>query len=456
MNTRLRNTYLLVCFVVLILLSACSTEDQDINKSREQNVELKVNALIPRDVSDIPLSISNYRLVLAEQVSGFIVVNQTTLDNSLQVSLGSTISVSVKPGKYRAYLIANELNSMTSIFSKAVFADEILKHIVNYDIWKTIPENSIPLLAVNNIEIRAKDAVSDAGLVSDNGGNFLDNYEAFLERVLAKVSLRLSKKSPYNYVVKSVNIKQAAKSFYIGKIDNSFSDLITMTPFSGNLVLPDLVNSNYESIFENLLVSEKLFAEFVNREKATIVEVNVLINNIPITYQIPLGIQNETDYSDYQVKRNTHYLIQGTLSEIGDFTISVLPWEKENISTEFDPSFAFSFSWKPWMAQIDANQVAISYDSPAECEFVLTKPSGKRWVATLSNGADFEFDYSNNGVSHGISGMDNGRASLIRVKAKRKLSTGATTTLSIYTEDGRMVPLNPANGNVYNIILRAE
>lgn len=456
MNTQLRNIYLLLSFALLTLLSGCSTEDQDINKSREQHVELKVNALIPRDITDIPLNISNYRLILAEPTSGFIVVNQTTLDNSLQVSLESSISVSVKPGKYKAYLIANEHNSMTAVFSSAVFVDKILYFIVNYDEWKSIPENSIPLLAINNIEIRAKNAISDAGLVSDNGGDFLDNYEALLERMLAKVSLRLNKKSPYSYVVKSVNIKQVAKSFYIGKIENSFSDLMTMTPFSGNLVLPDQGNSNYESICENILISEKLFAELANREKATIVEVNVLINNIPITYQIPLGIQNESDYSDYQVKRNTHYLIQGTLSEIGDFTISVLPWEKESISTEFDPSFAFSFSWKPWVAQIDANQVSISYDSPAECEFVLTKPSGKRWVASLSNGADFEFDHSNNAVSQGISGMDNGRTSLIRVKAKRKLSTGASTTLSIYTEDGRMVPINPVYGNVYNIILRAE
>ncbi|MGL4779709.1 MAG: hypothetical protein ACRCXN_02595 [Bacteroidales bacterium] len=453
-----RYRFLILCLLPCLfsLCISCESQELDITESDVKEVQLGVNISVPADQNDIQLKIHNYRLILAEQNSGFIIVNETTLDNSLIISSGLSINVKVKPGKYSAYLIANELSHMTYVFNDAKFINEINTFLVKQDVWQAINELQMPLLAINNIEVRSIGSEFETGEVSDNGGAFLSAYKAQLERIMSKVTLRLNKDSNYDYIIKNVDIIQVAESFSFGKKMVQSNNIITVNTFSGLLQLPQKVNNNYQPVFENFLISEKLFDNITDYSKATIVKIDALINNIPVTYTIPLGKQSGVGYLDYQVLRNHHYLIQGSLAEIGDFVVTVLPWEKESISTEFDPSFSYSFSWKPWMAQIDANQVAISYDSPAECEFVLTKPSGKRWVATLSNGADFQFDHSNNAVSQGISGMYNGRTSLIRVKAKRKLSTGASTTLSIYTEDGRMVPINPANGNVYNIILRAE
>lgn len=443
-------------YIVSLCMVGCDKNEQDISTSEDKQVQFGVNILMPQEQSDIPLEISNYRLVLAEQISGFIIVNRTTLDNGLTVSLGSSIKVSVKPGKYRAYLIANESMSMTKVFSTSKFINEINDFVLDSQMWQAIEERSIPLLAINNIEIRSNGTDENMGLVSDNGGDFLNGYKAPLQRIMAKVSLKLNKESGYNYVIKNVNIIQTAETFKFG--GNSINDnkVITINSFSGSLSLPQNVNNNYQSVFENRLISEKLFENQKDETKATIVRIDALVNNIPVTYNIPLGLRSETGYSDYQVVRNNHYLVQGTLSEIGDFIVSILPWDKESIDTEFNPLLQCSFAWKTGTNFINSNEVSISYNQSAECGFSLIRPSGKRWFATLSNGADFEFDYSDQAVSQGISRGNNGESSVIRIKAKRKMSTGSATTLTIYTEDGRKVPINPGNDNVFNIILKAE
>ncbi|MGL5689451.1 MAG: hypothetical protein ACRDD8_01415, partial [Bacteroidales bacterium] len=323
--------FLILCLLpcLLSLCISCESLELDDTKSDVKEVQLGVNISVPEDQNDIQPEIHNYRLILAEQNSGFIIVNKTTLDNSLIISSGSSINVKVKPGKYSAYLIANELSQMTDLFNNAKFINEINTFLVKQEVWKAINELQMPLFAINNIEVRSIGSEFDTGEVSDNGGAFLSAYKAQLQRIMSKVTLRLNKDSNYDYIVKNVDIIQVAESFSFGGNRHQSNDITSVKTFSGLLRLPQKVNNNYQSVFENFLISEKLFDNVTDYSKATIVKIDALINNIPVTYTIPLGKQNGVDYLDYQVQRNHHYLIQGSLAEIGDFLVTVLPWEKE-------------------------------------------------------------------------------------------------------------------------------
>ena len=464
MKTILSLTNIRICLGLLlgiVFFSGCTSDSKDLPDRTEQAVKMGISAINPANGNDLPVSVSNYRLILAEKNSEFILVNQSTLDNSLQVSLANQIQVIIKPGNYTAYLIANESSMMTLPLRSAKFLKEVRELVLEPFSWSNLSEADIPMMAVNQIQIRAKDNMTNAGEVSDNGGTWQSSYDALLERVFAKVSLRLNKGVNYPISIESARIRQIAKSCYLGKLILDAPQTMDLLAFSGTTIdLPVQNGSNFQSIFENKVITERLFTDITNQNKAYVVDINARFNNIPTQYSIPLGNKSGSSYSDYQVKRNIHYLIQGTISEINDFnnhfTLEVLPWEKESSNVDFSSDFSFSLKWNENTSFINSSQIQIGSADIAECDFVLNTPRGKRWTATLSNGADFEFDSSANGVSQGISGADNGRTSKIRIKAKRKMSVSTSTTLTFYLEDGRTIPVNKNNGNVYTIILKAE
>ncbi|MGL4332687.1 MAG: hypothetical protein ACRCZQ_11975 [Bacteroidales bacterium] len=464
MKTILSLTNIRICLGLLlgiVFFSGCTSDSKELSDRAEQAVKLGISAINPANADNLPVSVSNYRLILAEKNSEYILLNQSTLDNSLQVSLANQIQVTIKPGSYTAYLIANESGVMTLPLSSAKFLKEVRELVLEPMSWNSLSESDIPMMAVNQIQIRAKDNLTNAGEVSDNGGVWQSSYDALLERVFAKVSLRLNKGINYPISIESVKIRQIAKSCYLGKLIFDTPQTMDIQTFTGTPIdLPFQNGTNYQSIFESKVISERLFADITNQNKAYIVDINARFNSIPTQYNIPLGNKAGSSYSDYQVKRNVHYLIQGTISEINDFnnnfTVEVLPWEKESSNVDFNSNISFSLKWNENTSFINSSQIQIGSADIAQCDFVLNTPRGKRWTATLSNGADFEFDSSGNGVSQGISGADNGRTSRIRIKAKQKMSVSTSTTLTFYLEDGRIIPVNPANGNVYTIILKAE
>lgn len=453
-----------ICLRILlsvVFFSGCTSDLRELPDRTEQAVKMGISVIDLVNEDNLPVSLSNYRLILAEKNSEYILLNQSTLDNTLTFSLAHQIQIAVKPGSYTAYLIANESSVMTPSLRSVKFLKEVRELVIEPMSWSSLTEADIPMIAVNQIQIRTKDNLTNTGEVSDNGGPWQPSYDAVLERVLAKVSLHLNKGTNYPISIESVKIRQIAKSCYLGKLIFDTPQIIDVFAFSGTPIdLPFQNGTNYQSIFENKVINERLFTDITNQNKAYIVDVNARFNSIPTQYNIPLGNKSGSSYSDYQVKRNVHYLIQGTISEINEFnnnfTVEILPWEKESSNVDFSSNITFSLKWNENTTFINSSQIQIGSADIAECDFVLNTPRGKRWTATLSNGADFEFDSLGSGVSQGISGADNGRVSKIRIKAKRKMSVDTSTTLTFYLEDGRIIPVNPANGNVYTIILKAE
>lgn len=462
MKTILSAKYIIFGLIILFGVSsftACTSDSKELISNPEQTVKMEISAIKPLLQGDASVSITNYRLIIAERNSEYILLNQSTLENNLVMSLANQIQIEIKPGFYTAYLIANETSVMTPTLQSAKFLKTIKELILEPMSWNELTEINIPLMAINQIQIRAKDNTTNAGEVSDNGGAWRSNYEALLERIFAKVSLSLNKNTSNPVIIESVKIRQIAKTCYLGKYIYDNPQTLDISISGG---LPKSLNNDYQSIFDNRIISERLFTDITNSTKSSFVEINARFNNIPIQYIVPLGEQSGSNYIDYQIKRNNHYFIKGSISQINDFNnyffISVLPWNKETSNIDFNNNITYELSWDDNTSFIN-NQIMIGSSDIAECEFTLLTPRGKRWTATLSNGIDFEFDYNEEGVSQGISGIDDSRSSKIRVKAKRKMSTGSSTNLFIYLEDGRQIPINPTNTNAinaYSIILKAE
>lgn len=462
MKTILSLTYSGIFLIMLLgisFLTSCETETKDVINNPDQIVKMEISAINPLILDDVPVSITNYRLILADKNSGYILLNQSTLENNLIMSLGNQIQVQIKPGAYTAYLIANETPVMTPVLRSAKSLITVRELVLEPMSWNGLNDTNIPLMAINQIQIRAKDNSGDSGEVSDNGGVWNSSYNALLERIFAKVSLQLSKSTSYPILIDNVKIRQIAKNCYLGKISYNNPQTLDIPVFSGPA---QSLTNDYQVIFKDIIISERLFADITNSEKSCFVEINARFNNIPTQYIVPLGIQNGAIYTDYQIKRNNHYSITGSLSQINNFNnnfnIAILPWNKESSNVDFNNNITFRLSWDE-NTLFNNNQILIGAADVAKCDFALLTPRGKRWTATLSNGLDFEFDYTENGVSQGISGIDNNRSSKIRVKAKRKMNTGATTNLSFYLEDSRPIPVNPSNisaVNSYTIIPKAE
>ncbi|MGL6179675.1 MAG: hypothetical protein ACRC13_10820 [Tannerellaceae bacterium] len=439
----------------LLSLYGCVSEIKEYEESDENKiVSLGVNVVSSAQQIS---SIQSYRIVVAEFSSGLIYQNKTTSNNTLDQPVDKKLFISLKPGKYKTYLLANEHSLMTPILNGAKFINEIDKIIIDQNIIKDFTESNIPMLAENTIEIKPDpNSITDGGLVKEPTTDWGTSYTAKLQRVIAKVSLILNKKTSFPIQIKEVVLRHVPQQSYFGRQDYptvTFNDLTFLDGQNAGIDLPMQNGDNYVSIFLDKYICEHILTEQLALEKATYVEIKALFNQIPTTYIIPIGIVVGSTYSDYSITRNTHYLIKGAISEINDFNaqfqINILDWCEEQADIDYNTSYVWKITWDN---QIDNGVATINSNEIASCNFRLNSPRGRRWSASLSNGSDFEFDYTNGGVSDGISNSGDNQFSKIRIKARKPLKTGATTQLFINCE-GEILKINNNQSDSYLIKL---
>ncbi|HAC20787.1 MAG TPA: hypothetical protein DCF91_01655 [Porphyromonadaceae bacterium] len=445
----------ILSIATLLSLYGCVSEIKEYEESDDNKiVSLDVNVI---SASEQISTIQNYRLVIAEFGSGLIYQNKATQNNTLDQPVDKRLNVSLKPGKYKTYLLANEHPLMSSILNNAKFLSEIDKIIIDQDIIEDFTENNIPMLAENTIEIKADpSSTTDGGLVKEPTTDWGPSYTAKLQRVVAKVSLVLNKNTSYPIQIKQAILRHVPQQSYFG-LQNyptvTFNDFIAFDGQNTGIDLPIKNGDNYVSIFPDKYICEHILSDQLDLEKATYLEIKALFNQIPTTYIIPIGIPVGSTYSDYSITRNTHYLIKGSISEINDFKnqfhVAVLDWDKEHADVDYNNSYTWEINWDNPIVNgvitIRSNEIAI-------CNFRLNSPSGRLWTATLSNGADFEFDYTNNGVSQGIGNSGSNHMSKIRIKARKPLKAGASTKLFVNCE-GEILKINNNQSDYFTIKL---
>ncbi|MGL5563313.1 MAG: hypothetical protein ACRDCN_11915, partial [Tannerellaceae bacterium] len=131
----------------LLSLYGCVSEIKEYEESDENKiVSLGVNVVSSAQQIS---SIQSYRIVVAEFSSGLIYQNKTTSNNTLDQPVDKKLFISLKPGKYKTYLLANEHSLMTPILNGAKFINEIDKIIIDQNIIKDFTESNIPMLAEN-------------------------------------------------------------------------------------------------------------------------------------------------------------------------------------------------------------------------------------------------------------------------------------------------------------------
>jgi len=151
-------------------------------------------------------------------------------------------------------------------------------------------------------------------------------------------------------------------------------------------------------------------------------------------------VRGDLKVEDYSLQRNKHYLVMATIRSEGeivympDVRYRVLDWEDATGGFDIGKSITFDSRWAPG-TPYSGNNVAVYNHGILEYKFTLTRPAGAVWSAVLTNPFDFEFDYSGDAVSNGVTAEAVERT--IRIRPRRETSqNGIRTEFYITVKNG--------------------
>lgn len=443
---------------VMILLSSCSNEKTGNDPSGSEDpvyIEVNTKSVIGSVIDGV--TISKMRMIVADQASDLIFQNLTTLQEN---TAGDGFIINVRPGSYRIYLIANETSNMTASLASMKSLQQVRNYVVSSTDYDGYTESNLTLFAENTIKVKENPANTSQGLVSiDNGATWSSYYAANLKRIMAKVSLKLKTTNTGDDIkIVQVWVMHIPKHFYLGNI--SYSELQTEYQNKQATLLvpvPYKLTSTTQNLFTDFFIRESRFTPVTNRDMATYLLVAASFNSVTNLYTIPLGTPQggvpSASIVDYNIYKGNHYVVDGIINNRGEFdnefTVNVLPWNKVSGDLDFtDQVPEFVGSWAGG-TNISSGKVYVYYNQYVEYSFELKSPAGAIWTATLTNGAQFEFD-NIGAVSQGITSP--GHIYKIRIKPRALQTVPGIKTDFYITVGGVEIDLNgAATGTRYTI-----
>ncbi|MGL5787768.1 MAG: hypothetical protein ACRCX4_13275 [Bacteroidales bacterium] len=450
------NKYILYVLFVLILntMNGCSSKDdfEGNSTNNEEPIEIEVNtrSIIGTVIDGV--TISNMRMIIADSPSGIIQQNLTSADGSLQSLPNNNFIIKVKPGTYTVSFIANEATALTSQLNACRFISDVLNLNIDETIYSTYTESNITLFSKDNITVRATQTPGTGEVMTDNQG-WGTYFIASLQRTMAKVSLNITNASGATVKVTQIWLMNRANHYHFGGQHYSTLDY---SNYQYSLInAPITIGTTPNYLISNKLIPENILAPENNIiDNATYLLIGTTYNGLISVYTVPLGTVNSSNvYTDYSTLRGKHYIISGTITRPGelqeDFTLNVLPWNLINSNIGFDQVINFSGSWAGGTS-INQGNIYVYYNEDATFQFTLNEPPGAIWSASLSNGQDFKFDYTDNAVSQGITNP--GYVYKIKVTPRQLQTAPGIKTDLFITVGGEEIDINGLNaGTRYSI-----
>ncbi len=435
MMKRSFDIYMWLCAAFLAMVAGCTREEPAVGNAGVLKLGVSVRSILGQTVDGV--AVSSVRIVAVDPSTGWVAVNKTTAGGGLQdtgIANGAgNFTVSLNPGTYRVYVIGNETPAMAAMLNGLTDGNLI----ENLTVQTPHAETDLVLFNRTSITVRPRGGShsSATGEVMVDGQEvWLQNLPVTLERLAAKVTFALKKNTANasdQFTVKRVAIVQlplysyAVPRAYDG---GAFRNIILYDNAAGT---PFTQNGGTAVSFGGAVVPEYLLAT-QSADYASSIKVLANYNNTAdVVYTIPL--RRDLAVSDWNLYRNSRYDVTATITQVGslDYTpyieYGVSPWtDATGEDLSIGGSITFTGSWSASTPAVSANTVAVYSNSYAEYSFTLAYPAGATWRASLTNGLDFTFDYSDNAVSSGVAAP--GQPYTIRVKPLRPVSANGTQT----------------------------
>lgn len=270
----------------------------------------------------------------------FVFVNDALEINRLftagEDSFNNPFVLEVSTGKKDIYVVANETTELSSDLSAITNRTDLKNLVIPNEITAPL---TLPLTMAGE--------VLDVQVVNPKPGT--NSVSVQLTRIAAKISLKFKKENADD----NVKITKVSLLSNTGKttlypttatFTQTFWDWVHPLSSPLDVAVSETVIGGYESIY----VYENLTADATDKTHATQLEVIALFNNIPTTYRVYVnetitspgdgtpGNPNEStvDVANhlYKIKRNHHYVITGTIKNLGEFNgleiiYEIMPWE---------------------------------------------------------------------------------------------------------------------------------
>ena len=400
-----------VAAIMLLALSSCIRESNFIDDGKGVIV-MSLDGVQTRggDLYNDDALVAKVRVLVHN--GHFFEVNR--LFTSGEESFANPFRVEVITGNKTVYVIANETAGLGAQLA-AVQTPTQLETFLAGEISSAL---STPLVMVGKTET--------VNVMT----NTVNNTTVTLIRAAAKINLTFKKDTSSEVKITKVSLLKntgktplfeggatlPAQSYWTYLSDYSTAPIeLTTSP----------TNSLAVYVYENLAGS-------ANKANATQLEVEALFNNVPTTYRVYINeavsavsdpgnpSSSTTDGADhlYQIKRNRHYQVTGTIKNIGEFDglsleMNVLPWSYLPSTVSFERVYTLD----PFPTYQTRTYTVNSTSDEVNFAFTLTNPLNATWSANLTNPADFEFA----GTSSGATGET------VTLKIKPKNAPGAET-----------------------------
>lgn len=415
---------LVYILIAAMTLTSCEKDNDPIAEVGQVSVKFHFENNKASNADGI--GINTVRVIVFDRSAGFLIFN-----GLVEPIVGSDdYAIAMKAGVRDFYIIANEPTDMGAIKYKS----ELEAATIPGTAYNSI--SNIPcFLAIEDVIVREKGEQTEVSV--DGGKIYTDKLIAPIEPIASKISLSIRKNTIEDtdkITIKKVTIEKVAtnanwiKTTYTG-------EYTTVAPTITEVELLENANdlsstTNYEAIFADVIVPENLVAEL---SQGTNIVIEALYNGVETIYRIPLGEWANGIYTDYSIRRNVHYVVKATMNGIGEFNYKpyieyeIAPWDVAGGGeVEIGGVISFKADWVEGTT-IDANgSIRVNYKSYVEFDFTLSNPKGSVWTASLSNGLDFAFDYTNGGVSSGST--KEGIVNKIRIRPLREVYTNDVKT----------------------------
>lgn len=420
--------FLLIPF--LLIISGCGADealDNNVKEVKEADVVLNLSGTVMRAGRKLFSGDTQIKSLRVMIFKGMALDVQKYYEEG---NLSATISLQAHVGQNsKVVVIANETPDMTTVLNKTIFFDDFKKI--------QLPERK------NNQElIPVMVGIQENISIAEGRKN---SVEVKLVRTVAKITLEINQKTAENDDIKiqSIEIIRNAKNSTLADLKKSV-DKNTLWNWSFDSMSVSLINHGKSQqiisdkdalyVYENLSNSA---SDTIGR--APILFVKALYNGISTTYKT--YINAEGGNNKYQILRNHHYHLKGTITQIGEYnglllTTSVQPWDKENLQHDF---------LKPYLVHLDPAELTdghshtIKYGQPVTFHVRIKASEGTMWKATLSDGLNFGFDTHSSYVSEGKA---DGTDYIVSVMAKSEGGNKPRNAEIYFTVNGKVVILN--------------
>ncbi|NDV81649.1 hypothetical protein [Bacteroides sp. 51] len=428
--------------LALTLLSSCGNEmeDREIMPDEEVYMNLSTRVLDP--------SMTQVRIIVTDDLSGQVLINQYP---ALPAESSGEYRLSIRTGQLNFYMILNEPAALTPKLSGIKHHSAISRLMLNtVDLPSGEPVDdspsltNLPAIGWTKAIVRATSETPGYGEASIDGGTtWHKNIHISLERMAAKVTLALRKKTSASsdaITVNKVSLTHVPHYEYllpnVYESDQFESSLLYSTPslqFTAN-------TDYYTKVFTDHVIPEYIPVNPADGDMALCLKIEAVYNQKNVVYYLP--VRKDLGVEEYSIRRNKHYLIKATLATEGETVYipevkyQVADWSDHIIESEFLEESAITFS-RHWDPNVDivGTDIHVANNEYVDFYFTLSRPKGSSWTATLTNPIDFMFDHTDGALSTGTA--REGYEYKIRIKPRRETQlNGVKTEFYITVNNG--------------------